>query len=199
MKLKTLSSLILTATLSTAAFAQPVAKDPSEMKWSGSIGLSNSTLDSSAADENLVGDQMQSLEFAFHYNQANVIAGAGFGLLIFDDQSDESYLVQDTSGDIESRDADANGFNFFFEGGYRHNIDKINLDFLVGVQSISAERSVSNCSDCPTADLELDGGMYIKPRLNYAYNPTHMLEVGYSQYLSGDIQNTLLLTWGSKF
>jgi len=200
MKLKTLSSILLSTTIAhTAMAAEVITKDPADMNWTGSVGLTFSTLDTDVANEAAVGEQMSSLELAFNYSEANFVVGGGFGLLIFDDQSDESYYVETSSGDIEDRDADANGFNFFFEGGYRHNIGQFNLDLVGGVQGISAERSVSNCTDCPTAELEIDGGTYIKPRVSYSYSPTGVLELGYAQYLSGDIQSTLALTWGGRF
>jgi hypothetical protein len=73
----------------------------------------------------------------------------------------------------------------------------------VGHRGISLTRSIENCVDCTSQDLNVNGGYFVSPELDLSYavnDPGVVLALGlkleYEHYLSGDIRSG---TWLSAF
>ena len=194
-----LSCALLAASLSTlavenAAEVAPKKSNPLDHHTWG-VSLQTMSIDADVAANNYIGDSMQSASLFWQGKKSNLLIGAGFGILIMDDYGSYEVDVIEIGGGDDTKKAEAGGFNLYVEAGYRHLIEKLNLDLLVGVEKINADRSVDNCSNCPEEDIDIKAGMYFKPRIGYQFNDKFWMDVSYSSYLGGDISNNIGLVF----
>lgn len=182
---------------SFSSFAVDQVAEPSTKKsnpldhhtWG--VSLQTMSIDEEVAANNYIGDRMQSASLFWQGKKSNLLIGAGLGVLIMDDHGSYDVDVMRVGGGNTTKKAEAGGINFYFEAGYRHIIEKINLDLLVGFEKIRADRSVDNCSNCPEEEIDMDAGMYFKPRIGYQINDKFWMDLSYSSYLSGDLSNNI--------
>ncbi len=129
----------------------------------------------------------------------------GIGFLNFDDNESFSNVVVDDSGfvKIEESEADAIPINaeVFYENPVSNN-QRWQYRVGAGYTAITnANREIAQCNNCFSQDLEIDGGKYIsasvvwrtllKPR-------SSRFGLSYRQYLSGDLENSVMLWWQSR-
>jgi hypothetical protein len=190
-----LACTLLTTALSSFAVDNVIESTPKKSNpldhhtWG--VSLQTMSIDEEVAANNYIGDSMQSASLFWQGKKSNVLIGAGLGILLMDDQGSYEVDVMRVGGGNETRKAEAGGINFYFEAGYRHIIEKINFDLLVGFEKISADRSVDNCSNCPEEDIDIQAGMYFKPRIGYQVNDKFWMNLSYSSYLNADISNNV--------
>ncbi len=193
--MKHILSAALLSLLISPAFAQDNSENNSQEKWLNSSGwgvsLGSISIDPVVAAEGNIGDSAQYISGYWQGQHDNFLMATGFGFLILDDKLDVSYTTEDQFGNVEDSSASASGIDFYFEGGYRYNVAKFNFDILAGYEYMSADRSVSNCSDCPSDDITLEAGLYVKPRIGVAVNSKWSVEMSYVAYTAADIESNL--------
>lgn len=69
-----------------------------------------------------------------------------------------------------------------------------------GVSGVfGSERSIGNCSNCFSEDIDISGGLFAKAGLVKNVSKSIALGFQLTQYLSGDIDNSLGLVLSSRF
>jgi hypothetical protein len=63
---------------------------------------------------------------------------------------------------------------------------------------LASERGISNCSNCYSEDIEIDGGIYGVLGVGQTLGSLD-LSVQFQQYLSGDLDNTIRLKLSGAF
>ena len=155
--------------------------------------LNSMRLNDETAIKNNLGNKMQSYGVYGQVERSNgLLLGAGLGFLDFDDHGEYEVAVSyGGSNSYFGEDATAQGFNFYGYAGYQHRIKNFGADVTTGFELIRAERTVTNCSDCPSEDLDIDAGLYIKPRVGYKFGETWGLDLTYTYYVNSDIDNNI--------
>jgi hypothetical protein len=202
MKHAFLASSLLAVSLSSIAMENTPVSMPQETHGSShhswGFSLQTMSIDEKVAASNLIDDSMQSVNVYWQGKKSNLLVAAGIGLLMMDDNGSYDVDVMTYNGRRDSREAEAGGISFFIEGGYRHAIEKLNFDVLVGMEQIRADRSVDNCSNCPDEDIDIDAGLYFKPRIGYQFTDMFWMDLSYSSYVNGDISNNIGLAFTFK-
>lgn len=125
--------------------------------------------------------------------------GAGLSGYLYSDNEGFSVLVEEEfSGDVSTAGSDANAFNFYAEGGYSHDLSAFAfVDFIGGMEIVLiSERSVSNCSNCPSQDIDVGSGLFVAPRLRLMAGNGFTFAISYTQYLTGDTENAFAANFG---
>ncbi len=125
--------------------------------------------------------------------------GAGLSGYLYSDNEGFSVLVEEEwSNDVSTAGSDANAFNFYAEGGYSHDLSEFAfIDILGGVEMVLiSERSVSNCSNCPSEDIDVGSGFFVAPRLRLMAANGFTFAVTYTQYLTGDTESAFAANFG---
>ncbi len=164
--------------------------------WSFSVGAS-ANFDSEVAAQEGVEDSAVFLSGAWEKQNENLVFSAGLNIYFLSDEDSFNVLVEDNDGDISLASSDALGFGGFGEIGYSFELssDSSRFDLLGGLEIISAERSIANCTNCPSESISIDGGLYVKPRFRYFTESNFVFSVELKQYLSGDVENSLGLNF----
>ena len=179
---------------STASYAN----DQIDNKFGLYFGLGKASIESSKAQEEGIEDSATYLKLGFELQRSHWLFGAGFSGLFYDDNNEFKQTVQDYAGSTSTEDSSASASNLFAEAGYRYPVSgNIYADLFGGYEYIfSSERSIDNCSDCYSEDIEVESGLYLMPRIQYEVKNGLTLSLAYQHYLSGDIGNALMFTIG---
>ncbi|WP_144395096.1 hypothetical protein [Pleionea sediminis] len=165
--------------------------------WSIAAGLTN--IEQKAAFEECVDDTAFYLNFTYTQQDGHFIYGAGMTGYLFDDKCKFRQDVEDTWGDRHTASSSANGFGFFGELGYSHPIkpEAIHFDTLFGLEKLWAERSISNCSNCYSEDIDINAGFYLKPQFKFIRESGFTIIVGAQIFPSAEINNNIFISFGS--
>ncbi|MFL0811357.1 MAG: porin family protein [Agarilytica sp.] len=166
------------------------------------FSLGEFDLSSKVAREEGVKDNATYFQFAWQAQDKTWLWGAGLSGLLYTDRRDFTQFVEDQSGDEFSADSEAQAVNIFGEGGYAYAPSKfVSLDMLVGLEVVlSSERSIANCTDCYSEDIDINSGLYISPRVRLlAGEHGFMVGLAYQRYLEADIEGGVMLTIGGRF
>ncbi|WP_196137494.1 hypothetical protein [Aliikangiella sp. G2MR2-5] len=157
--------------------------------WSVSLGHLN--LEEKNAFAEGIKDTAFYLRGAWEGNKDQLVYGAGLTIAFLSDNDSFSVVVEDYFGDVSTASSDATAFGGFGEIGYSMPFESNNasFDILGGVELLWAERGITNCSNCPSEDINLDGGLYFKPRFRFFTSSTMAVSIAYQHYLSADIEN----------
>lgn len=180
-----------------------IADEPAEEQQQNSsggfyFGWQTGSISESAASKNGIGDSAGTLYFGGESVTNGVLFGGGIGLVTFDDKSSFDVRVEDQYGNESTESANASGADFYIESGYRFTTLAENIDFdvLGGFSYITASRSVDNCSDCPSDDLSLDGGLYLKANMLFRMEDDWYIQLGYKALMSDDMGGGVNLAVG---
>jgi len=164
------------------------------------LSVDSVSLSSDAANQQAIGDGITGLGVALDFKRGQLVGGFGLFGGPVDDDNGFSQLVQDQNGDISVADSSTSAISFFAEAGGSFNYEgKAYLDVVGGFQTLSISRSISNCSDCDSVDLDVDGGLYIKPRVKVPFGDKYLGSLSYTSYLSGDIESALIIGFEGRF
>jgi hypothetical protein len=173
------------------------AQDESGWAWSGRLG--NLNIDSEVAQKQYVDDAAVIVGFAAerYTDTSDFTLTIGADFISYDDKATFRQLT--TDGDKRSS---ASGFMLFVEYGpkLRFGVDK-SLFFVAhgGLSAVlGSERSIGNCTDCYTEDIELDGGAYGLLGIGHIFSSVE-LSLQFQQYFTGDFDNSLSLKLSSAF
>lgn len=166
------------------------------------ISLGEVNFDSEIANLERVKDSATYLKLGYEGKNNQLIYGGGLSGFFYSDRNRFNQLTEDPFGDISRQSSSAEAFNLYFEGGYSYQFSHYwSFDMLFGHELVlSSERSISNCSNCFSEDIDIDSGLYFIPRIKLLPNDSNLIwSLSYQYYLSGDVENAAYLTLGYKY
>lgn len=204
--LKTLNSFALGACLLVTS-QLTLAQSNNQVRqtgWSWSGHADYITIDKKAAAEQWIEDDAFAIGGAAeHYasdSENTLSLGASF--IFYRDNAEFSQYVEDYWGDEGYEKSDANAFMLFAEYGPKYRFGQDNMSFFSvrgGVSGIlGSERSISDCSNCYSEDIEIDGGVYGVLGIGQTLGAVD-ISLQLQQYFSGDLDNTLRLKISGAF
>jgi hypothetical protein len=172
--------------------------------WSWSGHADHINIDKEAAAGQWIEDTAFAIGGAAEYyasdSENTLSLGASF--IFYRDNAEFSQYVEDYWGDEGYEESDANAFMLFAEYGPKYRFGQDNMSFFSvrgGVSGIlGSERSISNCSDCYSEDIEIDGGVYGVLGVGQTLGAVD-ISLQFQQYFSGDLDNTLRLKISGAF
>lgn len=174
-----------------------VAEESTESNTKFGFGLGSYTLNSSAATSQKIEDSMYVINvFAEGYTG---IFSYGLGINMGSPDDNDSFQVDvvDSYGKEETASSDVSTRGFYAELGAGHHVnDNVRLEVLGGYEILSGDRSIANCSDCPSQDIDLDGGLYLKPRMKFETDSDYSITVQYQLNMTGDVEGGFMALLG---
>jgi hypothetical protein len=192
---------LVTVTDTAIANEKPSKESPpiNSFDYSGwTFALGYSSLEKENARNEFIGTNATFFKMGWEGQTNNFAYGAGIDGYLLKDNDSFEVIVEDVFGDRSRESSSANAFGFYGEVGMSYSFGTNNkIDLMGGVDLLWAERSISNCSDCPSEDINLDGGFYVEPRIRMMSDNHFIFTLGYRQYVSGDIDGgfSLGFTW----
>lgn len=195
-------SLLASTAFAAAANNNPNNADYTGWSWSGHVD--HVTIDSQAAAEQWIKDSATAIGGAAEYysstSENTLVLGAS--LLFYRDNAEFAQYVEDYWGDVDYTESDANALMLFAEYGPKYRFGQDNMSFFSvrgGVSGIlGSERSISNCRNCYSEDIEIDGGVYGLVGIGQTLGRLD-LSLQFQQYFSGDLDNTIRLKLSGAF
>lgn len=185
----------LAVAISSNSFAEVSSETPNEEVSQTTIGWTVMATVGGVTDEaqlnNGIGDSVWGLNFGANWDiQSNWNAEAGLVIYNFDDQDEFSQDTQSVwGGDIDSSTSDVVGIGVYGEFGYLHKLSTEN-DFTVGAnlgyEYLDVNREIGSCVDCYSEDVDLDGGLYLRPFASMKLGSSTALEVSYKHPFSDE-------------
>ena len=190
--------LFLTALmwLSTSAHASHNSFQSEEKTWHTSISLGGFTVDPSLFNEG-IGERGFGIDLSVGYRfNPHFIGVLGLGFANFDDQNSFSQqVVGQFGGPVSRQSSDVVAIPLFAEAQYEGALSIVdNLHYRLGAGYTTltlAERSISNCVDCSTDEVNINGGAYLAGSLLMRNLGKIDFGVALKQYVSGDLENAL--------
>ena len=188
-------------TISSVSLAEE-AQSPQATTHSWYAGLGRISFDETTARQEGVDSSANFFRAGWEMEQSTgLIVGAGFGYYEYSDNRSFSQRTEDNFGNIENSDSDASALSLYGEVGYGKSYGKVvNLDIIGGLeQFFSSERSIPNCSDCESQDIDINAGFYIKPRFRIVAENGFTFTLSYQNYISGDTSSSISATFGATY
>ncbi len=156
-----------------------------------SVGRAN--FDSDIAEQERIEDSSTFLRAMWEGQKGQLVYGAGVGMYLYSDNEGFTQWVEDSFGNTDRAKSSASGFTAIGEVGYAKALNEnIALEALGGVElMLSSERGIDNCSNCYEQDIDIDGGMYLMPRLRISSTGSFNFSISYQHFLSGDIESAI--------
>lgn len=183
---------------------------PSEQKaqaitgWSWSGHVDHVNLDAEAANSAHIADSAVALGFAGEYysDQSEMTLSLGMSALLYNDNDEFSQYVRDSWGYYGTSESEASALMLFAEYGPKYRLGADHLGFAVvriGASGIlGSERSIPNCSNCYSEDIDIEGGVYGVIGVGRTLG-SFDLGLQFQQYFSGDIDNSIRLKISGSF
>lgn len=147
-----------------------------------------------------VDDSTLGLGMAIDIKRGYLVGGFGMYIGSLDDSNGFSQAVRDQYGNISEADSSVSALSFFAEAGGSYPLmNNVYGELVAGYQTMSVDRSISDCNDCESQDIPLDGGLYLKPRIKVGIGKKYIVSASYMSYLSGDITNGLAIGFEGRF
>lgn len=174
--------------------------------WSWSGHVDHVTFDEEAAAKPTarIEDTATALGFAAEYytNTSENTLSLGMNILFYRDNAAFGQYVEDYWGDVDYSESDASAIMLFAEYGPKYRFGQDNMSFVVvrgGASGIFAsERSIANCSNCDSEEIDIDGGVYGVLGIGQTLGSLD-LSLQFQQYFSGDLDNALRLKLSGAF
>jgi hypothetical protein len=193
-----LPAFVFGVLLTTQALAaEPKEPAYSGWSWSGHAGTLN--IDSKVAYDEYVEDSAWVIGLAAerYSSDSNLTFLVGLDFIGYSD--DASFHQNTTDG---SKGSDASAAMVYVEFGPRIPFGADQSNYFVahaGLSGIlSSERSISNCSNCYSEDIDINGGFYGVLGVGHSFG-NFDLGLQFQQYFSGDIDNSLRVRLSSSF
>lgn len=168
MKKLLLSAAIVACAALGAKLAIADEASPAETagKWEFSLGLASVAIDSEVAQQNAIDDSAIAIGLTADYDYGKYLATIGFDLIGYDDNAGFRQRTTGGFGGDQNSSSDASGMLLSVAGGPKWHVGK-EAKTMLYVQGgyalmIGSERSIANCSNCYSEDIEVDGGVFAK-------------------------------------
>jgi len=202
-------ALLATMLLGTsfAAFSAAPPTNPANANytgWSWSGHVDHIRIDKEAAFAQGIKDTATAVGGAAEYYSSNSEStlSLGVNVLFYRDNAAFGQYVEDYWSGVDYEESDANAFMLFAEYGPKYRFGQDNMTFVTirgGISGILAsERSISNCRNCYSEDIEIDGGVYGVIGIGQTLGSLD-LGLQFQQYFSGDLDNSLRLKLSGAF
>lgn len=160
------------------------------------IGVGYFSLEKNNASDEGIGSNATFFKLGWEGQKGSLTYALGMEGFLLSDKDSFRVTVEDSFGDISNESSSAEGYGVYGELGYSLAFaDTMKLDLMGGVDILWASRGIGNCSDCPSEDVNLDGGFYIEPRLRFINESGLNVTLGYRQYMNSDIENGISLNF----
>jgi len=159
-----------------------------------SIGHFNLDSDNSAQEG--IGDSGTFLKFGWEAQQSHLAYGFGLSGLLLKDNDSFNVTVENNFGSQYSSSSSVDAFGFYGELGYSLPMgESSKFDLMGGIDLLWANRGIANCTDCPSEDVNLDGGLYVEPRLTFVNDGSFNFSIAYRHYPDSDIEGGINLNF----
>ncbi len=173
------------------------SEDYKQIYWYASLGRTNLNKEKSISAG--INDAALSLQVGMNWQRKNWNIGAGIGSIIIKDNNGFSTEVVDSYGHESNDSSNISSLFAYGEGGYSLYLfnNLVSTDFQLGYEYLSTERSIPNCSDCPSESIDINSGLYIKPKINLYLN-NFMISANYQRFIN-NTRNSLSIALGMKY
>jgi hypothetical protein len=160
------------------------------------MGVGYFSLEKNNAAAEGVGSNATFIKLGWEGQKGSLTYAIGMEAFLLSDKDSFNVTVEDGFGDVSTQSSTAEGYGVYGELGYSVPFsNNMKIDLMGGLDLLWASRGVGNCSDCPSEDVNLDGGLYLEPRLRIINESGFNFSIGYRSYLSGDIENGFSLNF----
>jgi len=164
------------------------------------ISVDSLSLDSNKTIQEGLADSTTGIGLGLDFRKGLIVGGFGMYAGSIDDENGFSQAVEDQFGNQSVADSTTSVLSFYGEAGASYLVAGLAyLEIVGGFQSLSITRSISNCSDCDSEDMDLSGGVYVKPRVRVPFGEKFMGSLSLMSYLSGDIKSAFALGFEGRF
>lgn len=180
------------------------AQYPATPGWSWSGHVDHMTFDDEAAWEEGIAENATAIGFSVErfQNTHEYTWSLGMNFIFYNDNDEFAQYIEDYWGDVDYQESDADGISIFAEYGprYRFGADKLSFFTVRGGLNgvVYSERGISNCSDCYSEDIDIEGGVYGLIGVGRTLGAID-LGLQFQQYFSGDIDNVVRLKISGSF
>jgi len=205
MKIKAIAIVAL-GLFSASSMAESHVSGP-DGQWIFGGSITKFSLDSEAAHEQGISNSAWTLSIDANYVQSDWLTTISLDMLSYSDHNDfDQQVVGDgwsNSGQNSTQSSEAVGImtSFAFGKMWRMGQDnKLVLSAQGGFSAmISSERSIANCDDCYSEDIDIGGGAFVRAGI---VNNFERFALGFrvTQYLTGDdLKNNAGVTLSMAF
>lgn len=194
--MKKIISALALASLSSFTFAQDGLNDEAYVPtdgwdWGGRLAMLS--IDEDTARTQGVDDSAYLIGFEGNYRQSSWVTTLGMDIVVYDDNEEFSQTVVGdglfNDGDVSVESSSATGVLLSVATGYEWRFTESN-DVSVLVQAgysqmFASDRSIDNCEDCYSEDIDVDGGLFAAVSLMKS-NENFDIGLYFQQYLTGD-------------
>ncbi len=166
------------------------------------VGIGQVNFDQKTAFNEGVDSGATTLHVAYEGQDGHFIYNAGMGIIMYDDNNGFSQQVENNYGNRSTASSDATAISLFGELGYSFILkpQAAHFDLTAGVeQYFASERSISNCSNCYSEDIDLNAGFYIKPKIKFINANGFTFSISYQHFAAGDAENSFSLNFGMTY
>jgi len=187
------SLLALPLAFSTPLIAQEdVQDDAFSPRWEWGISIGTMGIDEESATIQEIGDSADYvLGFSADYSTQRWLTSISLDWVSYDDKAGFSQRTQNSlTGQEDDSSSSADGFllSAAFGPQWRFGTeDKASVFVQAGFSTMfGSERSIPNCTNCQSKDIDIDGGVFAKAGLMYQTGQSVAIGINTIQYLSSD-------------
>lgn len=140
-----------------------------------------------------VDDSAKYVKWTYEKNTQNFIYAGGMNWSIYDDNSSFSQVT--TAGEKSSS---ASAYSILAEVGYKYHLtNDFEVNGIVGYEhTMGSKRRISGCLNCAMGDINLEAGLYFKPRIKFTLDNKWFISASYLNFVSGDAKSAIGLDVG---
>ena len=199
-----LAALCLAA--STSAFADNYRQqqDYSGWSWSGNVDHISIKNDVANRPDIQIGSQATALGLAAEYftSSSEMTYSVGLNYIMYNDNNEFYQYVDNYWNGTSYQQSDANAMMLYVEAGPKYRLGADGMSFFTaragGSWIFDSTRSISNCSDCYSEDLNINGGLYGTLGIGHNFGNVE-ISLQFQQYFTGDLDNSVRLKVSSSF
>lgn len=176
-------------------------------EFSFASGMSYVNLNTKQTIRQGISDNAFTVDLETSYAQGNWLTTVSGQALIYNDRNSFRQEVEGASwvndGDLKLKSSDASGAIFSIAAGGYWKFDEGNGLLIIGQVGAStvaaSERSIANCNNCRSEDIDIDGGLFLKGSIAKQFE-SMSIGLRVVQYVTGDgVKNSLGVVLSSNF
>ena len=198
---KLLSAMALAAISSMAAAETETVSTPGEWEFGGYVG--QVMLDSGVADFELIDDTAITFGGTANFHKNNLVYSLGLEYMVYDDNNEFTVRVRNYYTDRETNeDSSASALVVYGAIGPRWQWGeegRTRAYVQGGISAVFAsDRSVQYCDNCPSEDIDIEGGAFGKATIEYSFSAVS-LTAAYTHYIGSDIDGSIVIGVATPF